>query len=285
MNDWPTGIYTWEDGDTLKVCVPFTWNLPEAKALCLQREMWGPRTVHVGGPAIRLMPDYLPQVDGVTIGGDEPGVLQRLNKWATRTTVGCPNRCGFCTVPDVEGAFAELPDWPDLPIVCDNNLLRASQGHFDRVCDRLEQHLWSDFNQGLDARLLTEYHAERLARLPKCMMRLALDDSAPNSFAAWDAAYARLRSHGVPKSRIRSYVLIGYKSGVADAWKRTEFVREQGIKPLPQWYHPKDALTWNQVLPCHAQYGWTEADRTRIMGYYYRHRGEPILTLTTGGDR
>jgi hypothetical protein len=43
---------------------------------------------------------------------------------------------------------------------------------------------------------------------------------------------------------------------------------------LPQWYHPLDATEYNAVLPCHRECGWDESEKNRIMGYYYKHRGE-----------
>ena len=43
------------------------------------------------------------------------------------------------------------------------------------MIDKLKPLSGIDFNQGLDARLLTEYHAERLAELDLKMVRLAWD--------------------------------------------------------------------------------------------------------------
>ena len=171
--NWPKKETTWIDGRTLFVSVPFTWKLPDVRELLRQRSFFWDNAI-VGGPAVKLMPEYLADIPNVIVDtGNIDGVLQRINPHATRTTTGCPNKCRFCAVPVVEGKFIELDDWPDLPIICDNNLMYSSISHFDKVCDRLEKHKWSDFNQGLDARLLNEYHAERLARLPNSIIRLA----------------------------------------------------------------------------------------------------------------
>jgi hypothetical protein len=235
------------------------------------QEDWAYDRAVIGGPALRLMPFYFTDMNYVTVEQNFPGALQRINSMATRTTLGCIRQCGFCAVPKTEGAFIELDDWPDLPIVCDNNLLAASQKHFDKVCDRLEKHKWSDFNQGLDARLLTDYHAERLARLPGCIVRLALDSSRTER--VWLEAYESLIAHKFPKSRIRSYILCGYESDPNDAWKRCGFVETFGVKALPQWYHPLDAMEYMAVLDCHRKYGWNKKEVNRIMGYFYQHRG------------
>ena len=94
MTDWPKDITEWHDGTTGYMSVPFTWLLPKARQRVLQRDLWVQRWV-VGGPAVRLMPDY--EIQGATQ-ADMEGVLQRVNPQATRTTVGCIRRCKFCGV-------------------------------------------------------------------------------------------------------------------------------------------------------------------------------------------
>jgi len=188
MADWPKKPYYWAEADTGFASIPFTWNLPEVRSEIEQSLFW--HKWIVGGPAVELAPDYFADMHEVAIGHNMPGVLQRINPDATRTTVGCPNQCAFCAVPCIEPEYGELDDWPDKPILCDNNLLAATAAHFDRVCDRLEKHPWCDFEQGLDARLLSEHHAKRLARLPQAMVRLSLDHTTLTD--EWITAYAAL---------------------------------------------------------------------------------------------
>ena len=270
-NSWPSGAIYWYEPNTVNVSIPFTWNLPSVRARLKHRDMFNDNAI-VGGPATELMPDYFNDLPFVVVGKRSRGVLQRINPLATRTTTGCPNRCSFCAVPKTEGEFVELDEWPDLPVICDNNLLAASDSHLGRVWDRLEKHNWCDFNQGLDARLLNEEHAARIGRLRGAIVRLALDHA--NNIEEWITAFELLRKHGTAKHRIRSYVLCGYRSDPTDAWNRCEVVESRGAKALPQWYHPLDALKFNAVLRCHNDYGWSEKERLRIMGYYYKHRGE-----------
>jgi hypothetical protein len=272
--DWSKGPTRWIENRTLFVSVPFTWNLPQLK-IELQARDFQYDKVRVGGPAVNLMPHFFDGMEHVTAGGDYPGALQRINPAATRTTTGCIRRCSFCAVPITEGAFVELTDWPDLPIVCDNNLLAASQAHFDRVCDRLEKHTGVDFNQGLDARILTKYHAERLARIPGAIVRLALDHS--RTVDQWSASFDMLRAFGIAKVRIRTYVLCGFGSDPYDAWARCKIVEARSHSTaLPQWFHPLDAMEYNAVLDCHREAGWNARERDRIMAYYYQHRGTPL---------
>jgi hypothetical protein len=62
--------------------------------------------------------------------------------------------------------------------------LAASDHHFDLVCDKLEKWGWCDFNQGIDSRFLTPYHAERFKRIGKPILRLALESFATRRLIA-----------------------------------------------------------------------------------------------------
>lgn len=237
-----------------------------------KRSLWWDRAV-VGGPVVELVPGFFGALDYVSEGHDCPGVLQRVNPLATRTTVGCVRRCGFCAIGTgrIEGEYRELDDWPDLPMITDNNLLAASKAHFDRVIDRLVVHGWADFNQGIDSRLLTDYHAGRLAEIKKPTIRLALDHMDYRD--KWQEAFKRLRDAGIAKRNISSYCLVGFKSVPVESWQRCEWVESHGIKACPMWFHELDQLEKNIVTEKQAALGWDDEKRRHIMGYYYKHRG------------
>ena len=187
---WPKTRTAWIENRVLHVSIPFTWDLPKVRAELKQRSMlWD--TAVVGGPAIYLMPDFFQDMQHVFIGYDATGTLQRINPMATKTTIGCTRKCGFCAVPAIEGPFRELDNWPDRPIITDNNLLASSESHFDKVIDQLLLWGWADFNQGLDIRLLTDYHAIRIAEIRKPMVRLALDDV--RHMEQWGEAFEKLK--------------------------------------------------------------------------------------------
>jgi len=272
---WHGNFLTWEDGDELCISVVFTWHLPQAKRYA---EYMSRRRVRIGGPAVALMPHYLRGLNA-QIGGDYPGVLQKFNPMATRTSVGCIRMCKFCSVPIIEGLPTlkqfgkrqeELSDWPDLPVIADNNLLANSIEHFDRVCDRLEKWEWCDFNQGTDARLMTEHHAERIARIKKPMVRLALDSMSYSE--QWEKALEMLLRAGVAKSNIRTYALIAFGTSPDESWKVCQLIEDHGIMPLPQWFHELDALQHNIVTARQEQLGWNDFERRRLMQWFYWHK-------------
>ncbi len=267
--DWPKAITKWIENRILYMSIPFTWLLNEAKSYAFQISYEYDKVI-VGGPAVYLMPGYFKELSFVSEGYSYPGVLQRVNPLATRTSSGCINKCGFCGVPSIEPVFREFDDWPDRPVVCDNNILACSQSHFDKVCDRLEKHGWCDFNQGIDASLVNEYHIERFKRIGKPIVRLALDSKKER--ANWEITFDMLRFVGIAKRRILSYCLIGYNDDPEVAWSNCKFVEKHGVKALPMWYHELDAMEQNIITEKQAKNGWNDDERMAIMQWYYQHK-------------
>lgn len=247
-SEWAKDIVKWEVGSTLYLSVVFSWQLKEAELIASQHK----DKVIIGGPATDNRDACIYDV------------LSMHNPLATFTTRGCPYSCSFCRVPKIEGELRELATWKPNPIVCDNNLLAASKKHFERVIDILKVFPWVDFNQGLDARLFTSYHADQLARLEKAMIRFAFDQENAESIvidAITTARKAGLKIFGV-------YVLIGYKETPEEAIYRLEKVREWGIRPSPMRYQPNDAKIKNEYCPPQ----WEPQELRHTMRYYSRLR-------------
>lgn len=270
MSKWPKKYISWIKNRILFVSVPFTWELPAVRWRLLSTLRIGWDRAVVGGPGIYLKPDYFSDIQDVEVGYSYPGVLQRINPLATRTTLGCPNKCAFCAVKTIEPEFIELEDWPNLPIICDNNLLAASIRHFDRVIDRLIMLGQADFNQGLDVQRLTDYHAMRIAEIKEPLVYLALDDK--KGIDAWGCAYDRLRSAGLAKRKIRSYALVGFNSDPAEAWDRCNWIERHGIKAYPMFYHSLNAMNRNTVTHRQQELGWDDYERRKIMQWFYFHK-------------
>ena len=57
-----------------------------------------------------------------------------------------------------------------------------------------------------------------------------------------------------------------------EAWKRCEFVKSFGIKVLPMWFHPLDALEKNGVTKKQKSLGWNDYERRKIMQWFYKYR-------------
>jgi hypothetical protein len=275
---WPQqGLTWWTVKQTAYVSCVFSWKLADARDQCVALRSRGYQVL-AGGPAVILNPDYLADVADTAVDGQRSAVkaLVMHHAEATMTTRGCVRKCPFCAVPKTEGAFRELTDWEPRRLVCDNNLLASSKKHFDLVIDRLKEMQQRqppslirggvgggvDFNQGLDARLLTKYHAERLAELDLHAVRLAFDSSKLET--VFTRAYDLLRQAGISKKKMRAYVLIGYHDTPDDALYRLQTVRRLGLLPFPMRYEPLDARERGKFVGP----GWSDAELRRFVKYW-----------------
>jgi len=252
MTQWRKGIASWKVGKTLYQSIPFTWLLPQAEAAA--REHKGP--VVAGGPAVKLMGAPWAETPQ-TVPYD---TLSFHNPLATFTTRGCPNRCEFCAVPKVEGDFRELTSWKPAPVICDNNLLAGTQGHFYSVMESLKQFPYADFNQGLEARRFKFFHADVLRSLKAVKIRFAFDH--PQQETVVHDAIELCRRFGL--NDLGVYCLIGWNDTPETARERMDLVRSWGIRPNAMRYQPLDVLVKNSyVSPA-----WTEAELLKTMHYY-----------------
>ena len=68
--EWPGKPVTWQGeaggGRTLFMSIPFTWNLVEAREFLSHPNMFWESAI-VGGPAVKLMPDFFKGLDCVTV--------------------------------------------------------------------------------------------------------------------------------------------------------------------------------------------------------------------------
>lgn len=288
MNQWQkskvrsgwlhNGLAEWIESNTAFLSVVFSWNLQEA----YQRAIWYRSQgyfVRAGGPAVDLHPDVMA---GIAITSLPTNALPHHNPDATFTSRGCIRHCPFCLVPQIEGDLVELDDWKPKRIVCDNNLLACSKAHFDQVIDRLKRTQDIDFNQGLDARLLTKYHADRLTELELHCIRLAWDDTRMER--RFMIAFEMLLAAGIPAHMIRAYVLIGFNDTPEDALYRLETIYGLGAWPNPMRYQPLDAQRRNEyVAP-----GWTDQELKRYMRYWQNLRylgGIPFDEFRNRGNK
>lgn len=255
MYKWRKGIAQWTVKDTLYLSVVFTWHLPEARDIAINSK----KKVIAGGPAVKLMPDYLADVAKIADSTVFPA-LEFHNPMATFTSRGCNNGCDYCAVPKTEGKLRELEDWPVRPIVCDNNLLGCSKRHFDKVIDRLKGLPFVDFNQGLEADLFTNYHASRMAELKQPMIRFAFDNVNEES-QVMDAID---RAHNAGLKNIGCYVLFNHKDTPEDTLFRLELLRSKGVLPNPMRYQPLDSLHKDSLI----DENWTNLEIKRIQRYY-----------------
>jgi hypothetical protein len=154
-------------------------------------------------------------------------------------TRGCPGKCGWCFVPEKEGEIRPHADVEEFAchrdvVLMDNNVLAHPYG-VEQIEKMTRMGLRVDFNQGLDARLIDDGIARRLAALKwLAPLRLACD-----SFGQMDAvgkAVELLRWHNCTPRRYFCYVLVG---DVGDAVERVRYLKGIDVDPFAQPYRDK----------------------------------------------
>ena len=214
------GLFT-PEYDEVHISVTFTWDIPRAHALA---SAWGMKGKKVA-------------IGGVAINGEsrEPFVAGRyLKQGITITTRGCPNACGFCMVNKRD--FIELEDFPAGRIVQDNNILAASDRHWERVITMLRGQSKVQFKGGLDKRLLTERRVDDLRSLRIDELWLACDHK--NDVETLRRAVSLLIRGGFSREKLLCYVLIG--KDMVEEEARLRAVWDAGAIPFAQLYKDKD---------------------------------------------
>ena len=181
-----------------------------------------------------MQPDYsLYGIEGVSYG------------FLTR---GCPNKCPWCIVPKKEGAVSVYRDIDEVAngnenvILMDNNILASDYGleQLEKIAQRGYK---VDFNQGLDARLITDNVAKVLASIKWLRyIRLACDKKGQVPHIL--KAHELLAKYGY-KKEIFCYFLIDEWD---DVWSRLEALRQY------RWFDPhgqpyRDFNNPKQVIP------------------------------------
>jgi len=167
------------------------------------------------------------------------------------TQRGCRLRCSFCVVPRKEGAVSEhntISDiwrgepWPRHIHLLDNDFF--GQPHWrDRIQELQDGNFRVSFNQGVNARMLTDETAKAIASVDY------RDDNmkVKRIYTAWDNQRDEARlfqglqalvRHGVRPTHIMVYILIGYWKGETEADRdyRRKRLREFGCVPYPMPY-------------------------------------------------
>lgn len=182
------------------------------------------------------------------------------------TQRGCRLKCEFCVVPKKEGyvrGVATINEiwrgdpWPREILLLDNDFF-GQPGWRNRINEIRDGGFKVSFNQGINARCLTEEAAEAIASVDY------RDDSmkVKRIYTAWDskgdeerlfAGLNRLLKHGVKPDHIMVFMLIGYWPGetAEDRDYRRRRLREFGARAVSDAVPAHDGACW---LP--AMGGW-----------------------------
>lgn len=128
-------------------------------------------------------------------------------------TRGCIRNCPWCIVPRKEGKIRPAATWREIKrpdsreiVFLDNNVLACDHG-LQQIEEMGGERIWVDFNQGLDARLITPEVAKLLARLHWIrFVRMSCDTEAMIPCVV--EAAGRMRNAGISQHRFWCYVLV-----------------------------------------------------------------------------
>jgi hypothetical protein len=184
------------------------------------------------------------------------------------STRGCVRKCPFCIVPEKEGPIRVVAEFGDLTTyrktmkLLDGNVTAAPIEHFRHFCDAATaSRVEIEFNQGLDARLLTDEHAAIIARSKFARyIHLAFDHVGDE--AAVRHAIATMQSAGVPASRLMFFVLVGFDTTKEEDMYRIELLRSLGCYPFVMPFDRHDRYQRDLTRWCnkyqHRNVTWAE---------------------------
>jgi hypothetical protein len=153
-------------------------------------------------------------------------------------TRGCIRKCPWCIVPKKEGQIRSYRTWREIKrldsqdiVFMDNNVLACEYG-LEQIDDMAGKNVRVDFNQGLDARMITDDVARALSRLKWIkFVRMSADTDAMLDVVL--TAIDRLGKYGVKPWRVFVYVLV---QDVESAERRAIALRDIGANPFAQPY-------------------------------------------------
>lgn len=186
-------------------------------------------------------------------------------------TRGCPNKCKWCVVPRKEGAIRPYMDIDQIAtpqrrkvILMDNNILAAGDYAKEQLQKIIDRGYRVDFNQALDARLVTDEFAAQLAQISWLERRIRFGCDTPAQVKECERAMWLINSHGY-KGEFFLYTMLNDNfeecyERINHWWKKNQELVAQHHKsrvypyaqpyrdpynparPIPQWQ--KDLAGW-----------------------------------------
>lgn len=185
-----------------------------------------------------LQPDYsiYPSVDNKTAYG-----------FLTR---GCPNKCKWCVVPKKEGAVKPYMDVEEIAVdkrtnlvLMDNNILASDYG-LEQIEKIIKLGLRVDFNQALDARLVTTEVAKLLAKV-KWLNYIRFGCDTTRQIQECERACELIDGFGYKKEYFLYCILMDFE----ESFKRVNYWRSKGFRLLPHCQPFRDVNNPRQIIP------------------------------------
>lgn len=172
------------------------------------------------------------------------GITEKSFGFLTR---GCPRHCPFCVVGDKEGLVsrkvANLDEFwngqKEIQIL-DPNILACDQ-HMELLQQLAESGAWVEFNQGLDARMLTEENIEMLKMIKIKRIHFAWDNPKDKKVPKALEMFADRWGVKPGDHRIVVYVLTNYWSDLESDLMRVYWLKGHGFSPYVMIFDKQNA--------------------------------------------
>lgn len=195
-----------------------------------------------GGTGYGKLDELPPEIDAMF---PDYSIYPDCNHAIGFLTRGCIRKCPWCIVPKKEGQIRPYQTWQEIKrpdsrdiVFMDNNVLACQHG-LEQIEDMGGKNVRVDFNQGLDARLITDDVAKMLSKLKWIrQIRMSADTDAMLDVVL--TAIDRLGEYGVRPYRVFVYVLV---QDVESAERRVIALRKVGADPFAQPYRDFTANT------------------------------------------
>jgi hypothetical protein len=268
----------------------------------------------VGGIFASLMPQYFKDnhniVTHVGLDNDLDSVIPdyraleehgiSTNKIIMYASRGCPNTCGFCCVPKIEGAFKPMPSIStvieeakkqrnfDGLVLFDNNF--TAHPNFVQIVDEIrENNLPVDFSQGLDNLIITEEQIQALAKVSflsqskngTTYIRFALDKW--KQIEELERSLLWCKAHKV-RAEYFAYFLYNFNDTPQELYQKLRCVEKSVLKVgktvflFPQEYEPLTSLKRHTYV----SRGWTKQQLRGFRKLYTHIHGFLPITKTSG---
>lgn len=200
------------------------------------------------------------------------GIKDKAYGFLTR---GCPRGCAFCIVGDKEGLkskqVADIGEFygggqTDICLL-DPNIL-ASDNAEKLLEDLAKTNAYIEFNQGLDARLLTEDRIKLIEKLKIRMLHFAWDN--PEDEVAPKKLEMLSRHDRFNKNNTVVYILTNFNSTEEQDLERIYKVREMGLSPFVMIYDKPHADRNKKRMARWVNNRWVFAQCERWENYCFK---------------
>jgi hypothetical protein len=277
--------YPEQEPDEIYVTSLFTWAWkPVWESIQYYKAQFPKAPIHLGGIYASLLPDHarLSGASDVHVGLHHQAENHIPNydlvpEWDTSllfASRGCIRKCGFCAVPKLEGKPSNIryeiqdlmPPRHKRVAFFDNNIL-AVENWKQTFAAAADLNKIVDFNQGIDARLVSDEVAETISNMRFELIRMAYDFIGIRQFV--ERAINTFALHGVERRKLIFYTLFNYVDSPKDFFHKVRDLLNWGAVSYPMRFEPLCTLEKGKyVAP-----KWTAkelemvATARRVIGY------------------